>query len=541
VLSFSNDGKSIWYAGYGDDGLSWNAVANAGGPARRIASMGENSIGVIPSPDGRHMLVIGRDMEAWMIAIPADTTPLKTDFSDSKLERITSTGADYVSWESDSTVVYAFRNDIYRYTVGRGAPKLVHTVKLEQPRHQGEGVTAFTNARIITLSGERGPGDVIEKGTIVVRGRRIEAVGSADKVKVPEGAKVIDATGLTIMPSLADVHWHPDWGQEVGVMDSPKAPAYGVTTVWIPGPPSWNRGFLPIEELRETGRIIGPRWGIAGPVINVISNGEPSARMLGSYDDALRMVKHHADAGATVMKEYLTRRRDFRRWFARAARETGIGVVSHAQGIEEVLKDAIDGYTGVDHLPFAVPVYDDVRQFLARTGLVWTPNFFVTGWGVERGGSERITFMSQLLKRWPEQRDKWTYYYAGDPRMDTPYPGEDKGEFRVTRAARAAAYLIAGGANIAISYHNPPGLMTHAEMWLLQHGGAPAGEALRAGARNGVVKMGWGEDLGSLEPGKIADFLVLKGNPLEDVINTLAQKYVVMDGVIQEVDSTSRH
>jgi Tol biopolymer transport system component len=541
VLSFSKDAKSIWCGATTGDGFTWKEVPVDGGTVRERLTAGEGTLGVIPSPDGRHALVTGRDWELRLISLPSDSATVKTDFADTALKRITSTGADYASWSDDTTVIYSFRNRIYRYIAGRGEPQLFHTVELTYPRRGSNGITAFVNGRIVTMSGDSGPGEVIEKGTLVVRGRRIEAVGPSDQVTLPEGAKIVDVAGMTLMPTLTDVHWHPDWGQELGYLDSPHGPAYGITTVWIPSNPPWNRGFLPIHELQQTGRIDGPRWFDAGPVISITSNGDPPPQMIANYDDAHRVVKHHADYGAVAMKEYLTRSRGVRRWFAQAARATGIGIVSHTQALDQVVKDGIDGYTGVDHNTFAVPVYDDLRQFLAKTRLIWTPNLFATGWGIEHGGFERREYIGDVLQRLPDQRDKWTTYYGETRELDQRYSFESTMPGRVTNLAKAAAYLINGGAKVANSYHNPPGLMVHGEMWFLQNGGAAPGDALRAATRNGIEKIGLIRDLGSLEKGKIADFLVLKANPLDGVVNALAQKYVVQDGVILEVEKGWRH
>ena len=192
-----------------------------------------------------------------------------------------------------------------------------------------------------------------------------------------------------------------------------------------------------------------------------------------------------------------------------------------------------DGYTGFDHPAFAVPVYDDVRQYLARTGTSWTPNFNIV-WGTDGGAADaERAFVREVLRRWPDQRAKWDFYYPHRT-LDTLPPRRAWERTRSSRVAKAAAYLMAGGVKIGISAHNPPALFTLGEMWHLQQAGAPRGDILRAGTMIGAEKMGLDRELGSLEKGKVADMLVLRGNPLEDVINIVATRYVLLDGVIYD-------
>jgi diguanylate cyclase (GGDEF)-like protein len=77
-------------------------------------------------------------------------------------------------------------------------------VAITLPRDVPRGTVAFTNARLVTMRGE----EVIDRGTIVVNGERIAAVGPSASVQVPAGATVIDAAGTTIIPGLHDAHAH---------------------------------------------------------------------------------------------------------------------------------------------------------------------------------------------------------------------------------------------------------------------------------------------------------------------------------------------
>ena len=97
--------------------------------------------------------------------------------------------------------------------------------------------------------------------------------------------------------------------------------------------------------------------------------------------------------------------------------------------------------------------------------------------------------------------------------------------------------VLRAGGKIAVSGHNTPAIRTHFEIWAFQRGGATPGEAIRAATMTGAEKLGIQEDIGSLAPGKIADFLVLTSNPLDKIENSLDLAYTVADGIIY--DSTT--
>lgn len=547
LVGFTGDGQRLALSWEHDrlgrpDSTELRTVALDGSDGRLVAMGGMDTRGMVLSPDGRHALVMGIDDELWLLRLPADGAPVRADLPDSALTRITGTGAEFVDWLPDGGFLYSYGNRIWRHTLGGAAPELFHTVRLTVPRHEGQEVVAFTHARLITISGDRGAGEVIEDGTLVVEGRRIRAVGPAGTIAVPEGARVIDATGHTIMPAIGDMHYHSQGGTNLlakmlfpnGELGLRQSVAYGVTLGWQPGGPTRNGGGLALAELQQTGRVPGPRWVNAPWGVNLVTYGDNAAAVMDDSLDALRLTRHRADLQSTVMKEYMTRRRDHRRWYGWAAREVGVGIVAHNQGLDDAMIRAAEGYTGFDHPVFPVPVYADVREFLARTGTSWTPNFNIV-WGTE--GSARDAeraFVRALVALWPDQAAKWREHYSNRA-LDTMPPGRALESTRVYRTARAAAYLMAGGVKIGISAHNPPPLFTHGELWYLQEAGAERGDILRAATLGGAEKMGLARELGSLEVGKIADLLVLKGNPLEEVLHTLAQRWVMMDGVLHEV------
>jgi imidazolonepropionase-like amidohydrolase len=97
--------------------------------------------------------------------------------------------------------------------------------------------------------------------------------------------------------------------------------------------------------------------------------------------------------------------------------------------------------------------------------------------------------------------------------------------------------MLSAGVKVSVAAHDPPAILTHFEMWMLVRGGATPGQAIRSATMTGAEKLGIQQDVGSLEPGKIADFLVLKANPLEKIENSLSLKYTIADGIIYDSDT----
>jgi cytosine/adenosine deaminase-related metal-dependent hydrolase len=105
------------------------------------------------------------------------------------------------------------------------------------------------------------------------------------------------------------------------------------------------------------------------------------------------------------------------------------------------------------------------------------------------------------------------------------------------RLAADAAKIIRAGGRVGLGGHSQmDGLGTHWELWALASGGMTSLEALRIGTIFGAEAIGFEKDLGSLEPGKLADLIVLDKNPLENIKNTEAIAMVMKNGRLYQGD-----
>ena len=106
-----------------------------------------------------------------------------------------------------------------------------------------------------------------------------------------------------------------------------------------------------------------------------------------------------------------------------------------------------------------------------------------------------------------------------------------KQEHVFPQLAASAAKIVRAGGRVCVGGHGQlQGIQVHWEMWALESGGLTPHEVLRAATLNGAQAIGYAQDLGSLEAGKLADLVVLDADPLADLRNTARIRYVMKNG-----------
>ncbi len=497
--------------------------------------------GIVPAPDLKHLALTLRDDSVWVVPfrVEGDVSTVSSLASDAY--RVSNNSGYFADWNDTEKLTFGFGTGVYKYRLkDQDLQYLGITVPLDTAAPIRS--VAFTHARLITIAGSFGVGPVMENGAVVMRGNRIAAIGPTDEVAIPTDALVIDASGKTIVPGFLDTHYHRIGGNAAfgwprsPMFDDKSALVFGVTSAWDPGT---NVDVAPASaDLQLAGRTAGPRWKFGAAVVNYPSTLFRSSGFLTNYVQALAVVESRRDLGATVLKEYNTSIRQEQQWFAAAARESGLSIVSHLKSFDGTMTRIIDGYTGGDHPRLPAPFYDDVQELLNQSGFVWTPNVVLTMASIGNH-SDNILFYCDAVLQTANQsyREKLDAY--SDCHRDQVRPGTDYEAHQISRIAEQVARVAKAGATIGVSAHDMPGVNLHREMWYLAKGGMPVEEVLRATTMNNAEKLGLQEDIGSLEVGKIADFLVLDENPLDDILNTLSLRYTVQGGVVY--DSATAH
>ncbi|MFC4728331.1 amidohydrolase family protein [Coralloluteibacterium thermophilus] len=426
-------------------------------------------------------------------------------------------------------------HEVFPFLPGASAsPAQARGVKvgLSVPTDAPRDVVAFTNARIVTMRDAENTEEVIENGTLVVEGDTIRAVGA--DVAVPAGARVIDASGKTIVPGYVDAHAHAahfgggvvpqqNWAYYANL-------AFGITTMHDPS--ATTEFVFSQAELQRAGEMVGPRVFSTGTIL--YGADSPSKAVIDSIDDARAHVRRMKAHGAFSVKSYNQPRRDQRQQVNRAAREEGMLVVEEGGStFQHNMTMILDGVTGIEHnIPIA-PLYQDVLGLWSQTDVRNTPTLVVTFGGLSG-------------EYWWYARDNvWE-----DPKLNRFFPRETLDARAIRRetgpewdywhidVARSVKRLRDAGVRIQVGGHGQlQGLSPHWEAWMFTQGGFSNFEALRAFTIDGADYIGYGRQLGSLEPGKKADLVVLNADPLEDIRNTIDTRYVMVGGRLFDVDA----
>ena len=526
---------------------------------------------VIMGPDGEHALAEAQH-HVYMLTVPMKggeppTVALANpDGAAVPVRKLTSVGGEFLGWsEGGKAVTFALGRTLFRYdldaakaaeeaerlkaekekaagtpTAGAGQDQKPAEEKqkkkpayeptateiiVEAQRARPTGTVVLRGARIITMNGN----EVLENGDIVVKDNRIAEVGRRGQVSVPAGARTIDVAGKTIMPGLVDVHAHiwPAWDiHKTQVWEYLANLAYGVTTTR--DPQTATTDVLSYRDMVETGQMIGPRVFGTGPGVFSQDNVQ-------NLDEARDVLKRYSQYWDTkTIKQYMAGNRQQRQWIIMAAREQKLmPTLEGGLDLKLNLTQIFDGYPGLEHTLPIMPLYKDVVQLVAQSGIVYTPTLLV-----QYGGP------------WAEN-----YFYEstdvhGDAKMRrfTPHSDLDgsvlrrpwfhEQEYSFPLAAKVLADIVAAGGQVGLGGHGQrQGIQCHWELWAIGSGGMPVHEVLKVGTIYGAKGIGLGKEVGSIEKGKLADLLVLDRNPLENLRNTNSIRYVMKNGEIFEADT----
>ena len=451
-----------------------------------------------------------------------------------------------IHWSPNSQKVMWTLGDEYfsnelknRFTFLKGSPEEVTEltstgtkIGLQAPVDKPSGKIAFTNARIITMEND----EVIENGTIVINENKIEAIGAADKVSVPTGAKVYSAEGKTIMPGMVDAHAHVG-AFRYGLPSQQYWPfmanlAFGVTTSHDPS--ANTETVFTLSELQKSGQLVGPRLFSTGFILYG-ADGDFKA-VINSLEDARSSIRRTKAFGAKSVKSYNQPRRDQRQQVLQAAREMGINVVPEGGStFYHNITQVIDGHTGIEHNIPVAPVYKDILEVWGKSGTGYTPTLIVN-----YGGMNGEYYYYERDNIWENEKlltftPRSIVDSRSRHRIKSPQDEYDNGHILVSETVKS---LSDAGVKVNMGAHGQlQGLGAHWETWMLQQGGMSNLEALKAATINAAEYIGAGEDIGSLKIGKLADLIVMDKNPLENIENTESIKMVMVNGRLYDTDT----
>jgi len=338
---------------------------------------------------------------------------------------------------------------------------------------------------------------------VIVRDTRIVAVGPVGGIPVPDDAEVLDVRGATILPGFINAHVHHGY-------DASNLRAWaqaGVTTVRDLGTQSrWAERSSGVFEDRDAlnADVQNARLVAAGPIVTTV--GGYGGYAVTSPEDARAKVDGLIDAGADVIKIAIEDDLQGRRWpmltqeemmaIVKTAHARGIRVAAHVSRSEHVRMALEAGVDDVNHMAVDRVSSDLLTRMVVR-GMVWVPTLELWEGVSHRHGLSWNLWAASNLRRFVEA--------GGVVALGTDFDG----------------------------YSTPFDLgMPFTEIRLMHEAGMTAMQIIQAATRNAAVVCGLDDSLGTIEPGKIADLLVVEGDPLTDLDAVGSVLLVIRDGVV---------
>jgi Tol biopolymer transport system component len=533
---------------------------------------------VVPSPDGQWVLAHVMN-QLYLIAMPAvGGEPPTVDVTKPAVpaKRLTDIGADYFAWaDGGKTITWAVGASLFREPLSvvsfeppkdekkegdkkDAAPQVTDAkkdektdqrkdekkeekklkeqekdvqeiaVSLESPRKTPKGTIVLRGATVVTMKGD----EVLKNADIVIENNRIKSVGA--KGSVPAGAKVFDVSGKTIVPGFVDTHAH--WTEiRRGILDTQNWSflanlAYGVTA-GLDVQTSTNDMFA-YQDLVDAGDILGQRAFSTGPGVFSDNNFQSAEEVKGV------LTKYRKYYGTHNIKSYIVGNRKQRQYMVQASKELEMMPTTEgALDLKLNLTHVIDGFHGNEHTLPITPLYKDVIEMFAKSGIAETPTLIVNyggPFGEEYWFENSEVHDNAKLNHFMPHRiiDQRTKRRQGWFRKD---------EYEFPKLAAQMAKLVRAGGLVGVGSHGEmQGIGYHWEMWMLASGGMTPLEVIRCATVNGSKIVGRPADLGSIEPGKLADLLIMDKSPLEDIHNTNTIHWVMKNGELFEGDTLNQ-
>lgn len=376
-------------------------------------------------------------------------------------------------------------------------------------------------------------GGVHEDGVVLVRGERIAAVGRMGEVEVPADAERLDAEGGFVLPGFVDLHFHFD------PQATPWLPslflAHGVTTLremgnWIEDDVAW------LERTREAGLAV-PRLLYSGPLLDGTDPAYPGGALtLLDELDARRAVRELLAEGATSLKVYFRLPLSLGAVVIEEGHAAGVPVHAHTEVVD--VRHLIErGLDGIEHTTSVGPsLISDFERERYRQA-VWADNDArregrYRMWESIDPAGEAAREMIDLMVEHGVDLDATLAVF--EPRRGGR-GAEDRWRAWRNMAAFTVAYHRAGGP-VTIGSHGvvpnaAEGLAFQREMEVHREAGMSAEEVLIAATAAGARALGL-DDRGTLEAGKLADVVVLDGDPRSDFPRVSAVRAVILGGEV---------
>jgi len=502
---------------FGFESSSWSQSV----PFPQHSAGNRESGGPVWSPNGTHMAFVSEG-RLWIVAVDGEGTPLGPP------DAIADDQPESPSWEGDSRhIVYQTPKGLQRIVADGSPPDPIAVDLTWQPARLPERIVIHA-AHVLdgVLEALHGESDiVVERGIIrSMQGHRPDL----------HSGTVVDAGTETVMPGLVDMHAHLDdgYGGDFGRIWL----AYGITSVRLPS----INPYVALEqrEAFDSGRRPGPRVFFAGDPFDGRRIYDPGGVSIGSepqldqeLDRAMALGADFFETSVRLPDKYQKRVIDY-------AHEQGRPVASH-----EIYPALAAGADAVDHLrgtsrrgysPKASGLgraYKDVVELLAKSGATLTPTIGVEGGFQARATGDKTLLYDPRLALFPLPLVAMLADLARAPQNPALDAAVKPYEATLKAVAAGGGRIVAGTDAPIVPY----GLGLHFELESYVHAGMTPFQALQTATLNAAQALGLGDELGTVQPGKVADLAFVAGDPLIDIRAARDVKRVMKGGRVYTV------
>jgi imidazolonepropionase-like amidohydrolase len=420
--------------------------------------------------------------------------------------------------------------------------------------HKPKGLLVFIHANLFDAESAQS----LPNRTVVITGNRITAAGPDGQVDLPKNAEVVDAAGKTLMPGLWDMHVHIQPGDGLLHMAS------GVTSIRdlandIDGLAQMRRRF-------DDGTEIGPRVVMAGFIDGRGPYQGPTKVFADTEEEARTAIDNYARLGYVQIKVYSSLKPELLPKIVEMAHAHGMRVSGHVpSGInaEQFVRDGVDE---IQHMNFIF------LNFMPQVKDTRTPARFteVAAHGAEIDlQSEQVRSFIQLLKERKIVVDPTLSIFEGmlDDRpgkmaqgyaavadsmpaqvrrgflyggLEVPDGMDQRYQDSFQHMLDMAKVLNDAGIPIVIGTDSYAGIALHRELELYEKAGIPAAKVLQLATLGAARVMKRDAELGSIAPGKLADVILVDGDPATHITDIRRVKTVVKNGVVFQVADLDR-
>jgi imidazolonepropionase-like amidohydrolase len=420
--------------------------------------------------------------------------------------------------------------------------------------HKPKGPLVFVHANLFDAESAQ----MLPNRTVVITGNRITAVGTDGHVPLPKNAETVDAAGKTLMPGLWDMHVHVQPGDGLLHM------VCGVTSVRDLA--NDTDALLQMRRRFDEGAEIGPRVVMAGFIDGRGPFQGPTKVFADTEEEAKTAIDNYAKLGYIQIKVYSSLKPELLPKIVEMAHAHGMRVSGHVpsgMNAEQFVRDGVDE---IQHMNFIfldfMPQVKDTRtparftevaahgaeidpkseqvqafiQLLKEHKIVVDPTLSIFEGMFEDRPGKMAQGYAPVADAMPAQVRRG-FLYGG---LEVPAGQDQRFQDSFQRMLDMAKAFYDAGVPIVAGTDSLAGYTLHRELELYVKAGIPAPKVLQLATLGAARVVKRDAELGSIATGKLADVILVDGNPAAHISDIRRVKTVVRDGVVYQVTDLDR-